>query len=169
MATTRKYAEGTGTSVSKSREEIERTLKRYGAHGFMYGDTGGVAAVMFEMGERRYRIELRYPRETDFIGPQRRTQAALKAAQEAEVKRMWRALLMIIKAKLEAVKSKITTVEDEFLSSTVMVNNQVVKEWIGPQISEMYQSGQMPDFLPGIAPPGQKQLADPNIIEGEVQ
>ena len=165
---TAKYAAGTETPVSRSREEIEKTLKRYGAHGFMYGDTGGVAAVMFEMRERRYRIELRYPPETDFMSPRRTSQASLKAARDAEIRRLWRALLMVIKAKLEAAQSGITTIEDEFLSATVMANNQTVKEWIEPQISEMYQSGQMPDFLPGIAPPSQKRIADPAIIEGEV-
>jgi hypothetical protein len=164
-----KYAAGTETPVSKSREEIERTLKRFGAHGFMYGDTGNVAAVMFEMKDRRYRIELRYPPESDFMSPRRTSLASLKVAREAEIKRLWRALLMVIKAKLEAVNSGITTVEDEFLGATVMANNQTVKQWIEPQIQEMYQSGQMPDFLPGIPPPGRKQIGPSDVIEGEVQ
>ena len=43
-----RYAESTSVSSEKSRAEIERTLTRYGATGFMYGWTDGNALVAFQ-------------------------------------------------------------------------------------------------------------------------
>jgi hypothetical protein len=167
-----KYAAGTEVSISRSREEIEKTLQRYGARGFMYGSHGDVAAVAFEMKKRRYRIELNYPPASSFArmaNHQVRTPTQQKEAQDREVRRLWRALLMVIKAKLEAVQSGITTIEDEFLAHTVMSNDQTVGQWLEPQVREMYESGEMPPFLPGVRPAGRKQLSSgESYIEGEI-
>jgi len=61
----------------------------------------------------------------------------------------WRAILLILKAKFEAISAGITTVEREFLSDTVMANGDTVGQWIQPQLEAMYQSGTMPLLLPG--------------------
>ena len=42
-----RYAENTSVGTDKSRAEIERTLQRYGADGFMYGWQGARALVQF--------------------------------------------------------------------------------------------------------------------------
>ena len=157
------YAQNTTVPVSRSREDIERTLNKYGATGFMYGQQGDIAAVAFEMNKRRYRMEIRYPRVDGASN-------AAKARQEQEIKRLWRALLMVIKAKLEAVKSGIVSIEDEFLSYTVMPNNETVKQWLEPQIDEVYRSGKMPPLIPGLSyGTPHKRIAGPDdSIEGEV-
>src|SRR5579872_4028588 len=109
MPTTRpaKYAEGTSTPVAKTREEIERTLKKYGATGFLYGNQGDVSAVAFELEGRRYRIEVHVPPMESFRANYRQGQPALQEARAKEERRLWRALLMVIEAKLEAAKSGI--------------------------------------------------------------
>lgn len=167
MAATKKYAEGTTVPVSRSREEIESLLKKYGAAGFMYGQQGLMAAVMFEMHGRRYRIELKYPPVQFSAHAPRQAEQA----QEAEIRRLWRALVLVMKAKLEGVKSGVTTVEEEFLAHTVMANNERVHDWLEPQIKEMYESGQMPSFLPGLPQPGpgHREIKSPDFIEGEVK
>ncbi|MCB1198982.1 MAG: hypothetical protein KDK51_11465 [Deltaproteobacteria bacterium] len=48
------YAERTQVSSDKSRADIEKTLTRYGASGFMYGWSHDVAQVAFEMNGRRF-------------------------------------------------------------------------------------------------------------------
>ena len=53
-----RYAEGTGVSMAKSREEIERLLTRYGATSFMYGTDANTAAIAFEMRGRRIRRQM---------------------------------------------------------------------------------------------------------------
>ncbi len=44
-----KYAGKTQVSSDKSKAEIERTLQRYGATGFMYGWQDSIAVIMFQM------------------------------------------------------------------------------------------------------------------------
>lgn len=166
-APAKKYAAGTTVSIGRSREEVERLLRNYGAGSFMYGTQGDKAAVMFEMRERQYRIELEYPPLTSFVSPQRNRQQ-VQAAYEAEQRRRWRSLVLVIKAKLEAVNSDITTIEEEFLAHAVMPNRQTVWQWLAPQIQEIYRSGKMPPLLPEFT-----QARDEDIpafyIEGEVK
>ncbi len=168
MNTTR-YAEGTAVPMSKSRIEIEQTLHRFGATGFLYGYKEDRAVIAFELKERRYRMEIHYPELKSFRWTknryQQRTDGQMQAAYEQEQRRLWRSLLLLIKAKLEAVTSGIASVEEELLPYTVMPNGQTVGEWLEPQLEEVYHSGMMPPLLPGAN--GRKQIGS-GMIEGEV-
>ena len=170
-----KYAEGTSVSIARSRDEIERLLARHKATGFLYGEQGSRAMIAFELEGRRYRMELKYPRLSDFSWGERanqhgrqeyeRSPAQMETALYAEKQRLWRGLVLLVKGKLEAVASGIATIEDELMSYTVMSNNETVGEWLSPQIAEMYKTGQMPPLLPGAN--HRKQLTA-GVIEGEV-
>ena len=174
MSQQKKFAEGTTVSVSRSRDEIERNLKRHGATGFLYGDQGNRAAIAFEMDGRRYRMELMYPELESYrymragAAPMReRTEAQMEIALEQEKQRLWRGLNLLVKAKLEAVASGIATMEEELLNYTVMPNGQTVGEWLEPQLDEVYRTGKMPPLIPGLAV-DRKLLGRGDIIEGHV-
>lgn len=81
---------------------------------------------------------------------QRRTDEAAHAAWEQACRARWRALYLIIKAKLEAVEAGISTVEREFLYDIVLPDGRTAGEWMVPQITEAYETGRMPDMLPMI-------------------
>jgi len=123
------YAEKTSVPVSRSRDEIERTLTRYGADAFGYGWDAGRAVVSFRAQGRYIRFSMEVPES-----PQRERQR-------------WRALLLVVKAKLEAVDSGITTFEQEFLAHIVLPDNRTVGEWITPQLDQAYTEGGMPRLL----------------------
>ena len=167
-----RYAEGTSVSIARSRDEIERLLARHKATGFLYGEQGNRAMIAFELEGRRYRMELKYPRLQDIETrrnqyTRRKSDAELKrTAWEAEKQRLWRGLVLLVKGKLEAASSGISTIESELMAYTVMPNNQTVGEWLEPQLAEVYTSGQMPPLLPGAN--HQKRLKEPGVIEGEV-
>ena len=57
---------------------------------------------------------------------------------------MARALLLVIKAKLEAVTAGISTIETEFLANIVLPDNTTAGEWMLPQIDRAYCTGEMP-------------------------
>ena len=66
---------------------------------------------------------------------------------ERAERQKWRALLLVIKAKLESVESGIESFEQAFLSQVVMPNDQTVGDIVTPQIAESYASGRMPKAL----------------------
>lgn len=151
-----KYAENTGVSAEASRGEIERTLQRYGATGFMYGWQGAAALVAFEMQQRRVKFVLPLPdrnakefRFTPGRGLARSEQQAY-AAWEQACRQRWRALALVIKAKLEAVETGITCFEDEFLAHIVLPDGATVSEFIRPQLAIAYEHGSMPAMLPDL-------------------
>ena len=150
-----RYAADTAVSQEKSRSEIEATLRRYGADEFYYANKATEAMIGFRIKERMVRFILKMPDPKDkafTMTPTtqrpRSEQAALEAWEQAGRQR-WRALALVIKAKLEAVSAGITTVEDEFLAHTVLGDNRTVGETIRPQIEEHYRIGGAPTLMLG--------------------
>jgi hypothetical protein len=149
-----KYAAGTEVPSDRSRSEIERTLRRYGATAFAYGWEGDSAQIAFKLAGRhiRFRLPLPDPRSGEFtLTPtgRERSQAAADEAYEQAVRQRWRALALVIKAKLEAVEAGISTVEAEFLANVALPDGGTVGDWLAPQLAGVYASNAMPALLPG--------------------
>lgn len=148
-----RYASETQVSVEKSRAEIEMILRRYGADQFVSGWDADKAVIGFRAQGRFVRFTLPIPdrnaREfthTDHRG-MRRSAPEQEKAWEAGCRQRWRALALVIKAKLEAVEAGITTFEDEFLAHITLPGGQSVGAWLKPQIAEAYESGKVPPML----------------------
>lgn len=69
---------------------------------------------------------------------------------EQACRQKWRALALVVKAKLEAVESGISEFEEEFLAHIVLPDGQTVGRWMQPQIADAYGSGKMPPMLPAL-------------------
>lgn len=147
-----KYASETTVSPENSRAEIERTLTRYGASSFMYGWDATRAVIMFEMNGRRLKFVLPLPDRNEFVRTEVKRQVRSSEAQQAAfdkaVRQRWRALALVIKAKLEAVEAEIAEFEEEFLAHIVLPNGQTVGEFVVPQVRLAYENGRMPALLP---------------------
>lgn len=143
---TGQYARGTTVQPEKSQQEIMAMLRKYGATSFMSGWEGSVAAIAFVAYDRRVRFVLQLP---DWTDPRfavdghgrRRGDAQRHAAHEAEVRRLWRALALAIKAKLEVVESGIATFEDEFLANIVLPDGTTVGERAKAEVARVYEFG----------------------------
>lgn len=150
-----KYAAQTSVSSDKSRAEIESILARYGASGFMYGTTHDRAIVAFEACGRRIKFDLPLPdrnsQEFRYTPARRnvRSPEQQQAAYEQATRQRWRALALVIKAKLEAVEAGITEFEEEFLAHIVLPGGQTVGAWLLPQVAKAYETGDMPPLLEG--------------------
>ncbi len=145
-----RYANSTSVSPDRSRAEIEKILSRYGATGFMYGWNETGAVLGFMLGSKQYRFVLVMPLQAEFKrsekGRNRTGSQAVKAYDQA-IRQRWRAMSLVIKAKLEAVTSKISTVEQEFFAWMVLPNGQTAGEAFLPKIEEAYETGRMPKLL----------------------
>lgn len=147
-----RYAESTAVPADKSRMEIEATLRRYGADAFAYGWDGPRAVISFRAHGRyiRFVLTLPDPKASEFTHHSRgpRTADAARAAWEKATRQKWRALALVIKAKLEAVSAGIGIFEDEFLAHVVLPDGATVGDWIRPQVAIAYERGEMPPLLP---------------------
>jgi hypothetical protein len=153
------YAAKTTVPPERSRAELEQILSRYGATAFGYGYDGERAVVTFRAHERMIRFEVVVPSVEQFryttgatwtIGARQRTNTQMRNARDQAERQRWRALTLVVKAKLEAVEAGITSFEDEFLSHTLLPNGTTVGQWLEPQIAEVYATAEMPSLLPGV-------------------
>lgn len=145
------YAATTSVDSSTSRAEIERTLTRYGATSFQYGTRAGMAMVGFEMKDRqvRFTLQLPDPNEQRFTHHSRGARTSDAAAKEYDqaVRQKWRALALVVKAKLEAVESGISEFEQEFGMNVVMPDGRTVFEHVTPGIAQAYLTGSVKPLL----------------------
>lgn len=155
-----RYASTTDVTSARSRDEIERTLIRYGADQFLYGWQDDATVVGFRMEARQIKFILPLPSKTDraFTHHSRGVRTAEAAAKEYDqaVRQRWRALTLVIKAKLEAVESGISLFENEFMANIVLPDGNSVGDWMRPQIAEAYRVGAMPTMLPMLPAPGDR-------------
>ena len=155
----KRYAASTEVSAEKSRAEIETTLRRYGADQFIYGWQEGSAVIGFRAKGRQIKFILPQPKQDEkrFTHSSRgmRSPEVARSAWEQACRQSWRALALVIKAKLEAVEAGITCFEDEFLAHIILPNGQPVGQWFRPQLALAYEQGAMPPLLP--APEGNRQ------------
>lgn len=151
------YAENTTVSVERSQAEIQQTVRRYGADGYISGWSGDKAMIEFFASGRRVRFILQLPDQPAAYakspGGRNRTALQQRTAMEQEHRRRWRALNLVIKAKLEAVESGITTFEDEFMAQIVLPDGRTVSEHVAPVIERAYVSGKVPGMLLAIEGP----------------
>ena len=151
MKTTRaSYATATDVSPERSRGEIERLLRRFGATGFAYAWSESSATIAFHIEGLTVRVAVPLPTPDDpsfRLTPtsRQRTDRQAEEAYEAECRRRWRSLAAVIKAKLVAVEDNISTIEQEFLAHIVVPNGQTVGELALPQLAR----GEPLSLLPG--------------------
>ncbi len=162
-----RYAEGTSVPVDQSRREVERILERYGASGFGYAwdrreertctdCTRGPAAlercevehawsvrtearelvhITFKLKERVVRLDVPMPTKTEAGGSNEKL--------ERRTRERWRALVLVLKAKLEAVECGISTLESEFLANIVMRDGRTIGSAMLTRLPEVCETGRL--------------------------
>lgn len=146
------YAANSSVSPERSRNEIEKLLSRYGASEFGYATRAEAAAIQFTAHNRSVRMTIVMPDKdsraiTRTPTGQLRSQAQVNAAYDQAVRQRWRALVLVLKAKLEAVAAGITTFEREFAGDTVLPGGKTVWETVSPLIETAYITGEVAPLL----------------------
>jgi hypothetical protein len=131
----RRFAEDTKVPISRSIDEIRSTVARYGGEQFLH-------AAMDD------RLIVGFTKE----GRQVRFQVSQDPADAQNNRRLARALLLVLKAKLEAVASGVSIFDDEFLANIVMPDGKLVATHIRPRLAAAYaQGGEAPALLPDFS------------------
>jgi len=149
------YAAKTDVPVSRSRDEIERTLTRFGATAFAYMTTAdGAVAISFEVRSIRVLMRMQLPSRDLFRRDSRgklRTESAIERDWEQACRQRWRSLANGVKAKLALIDDGISTLEREFLADIVVpTTGQTYGDFAIPQLAEVYERHQLPSLLPGV-------------------
>jgi len=149
------YAKSTSVDSAKSQSEIQSTLMRFGADGFMSGsqrmpDGRECAMVAFQFKGLMVRFTMQLPnRDSAEFAKSPTGKVTYDVNQRYKLwdqacKARWRALFLAIKAKLVAVEEGISTVEQEFLAWVILPNGMSAGDHMLPKLAEAAKSGNMP-------------------------
>jgi hypothetical protein len=136
MPRTKRYAAQTEVPVDRSRAAIESLLITHGATKYATGWDTGHDTIQFELFHRVIRFVLPRP-----------DAAKLRKDKYAQADRQrWRALYLVLRAKIEAVEAGIAIFEQEFLAFVVLPSGVT----IGDSLVPLLRAGR---DLPALGPP----------------
>jgi hypothetical protein len=153
------FAEHTTVSVEKSKAELDALLKRAGAAQRVIGDddAAGTACAGFTIGKdgdrRMVRITLPLPKASAFARVSVRgkvrdaTPEEQARAHEQACRARWRCMVLLVKAKLEAVALGVSTLEREFLADVYLPSGETVGQVLSPKLAIAYETGTFPPML----------------------
>lgn len=125
------FAERTTVTVEETILEIRKTVARYHGEQFVFGVAEDKIVVGFSKAGRQVRFSVSQD---------------VKNSQSN--RRLARALLLVLKAKLEAVDSGVAMFDDEFLANIVLPDGKLVGQQVKPALIAAYESGVTPALLP---------------------
>lgn len=138
------YAEQTNVPFEKSIADIITLIKRAGAGQIGQMEDAGRFVIGFKLADRAIKFVL--PLETEYRGPTKAGNGRAidpKKVIEQRNRSKGRALLLVIKAKLEGVESGIETVEQAFLANVVTLGGATVYERVSGDLALEYNTGQV--------------------------
>lgn len=144
------YAEGTEVPVERSKAELEKLLRKHGADSFLSGWDAGAIYIGFVKGGRQVKIRIPIPSKDDPAvqttpsGKYRRTDKGIEEAWQGFLRQRWRALVLVVKAKLEAVAAGVAEFETEFLGHLVLPGGQTVAEVVVPRLADLERIAALP-------------------------
>lgn len=136
MAREYTYARDTTVPVLETVVEIRRIIIKYGGEQFVNGQTEDRLLIGFTKECRQVRFQ------------------APQVPDEQRNKALARALLLVIKAKLEAVASGVVVFEDEFLGNIALPDGRLVSQQVRPALIAAYEGREMPPLLPDYSGDG---------------
>ena len=157
MSAARAYAETTSVSVEKSRAELDTLLGKHGAQqrGIMTDEVANSAVIMFALDGQKYSIRVplppiasiepekgHEPRQWQYWDHAIRDLWRQKEHAQA-CRTRWRAIILLIRAKLEAIRVGLSSPEREFLADLILPNGKTAAE----EIRKVLDAGDAPRAL----------------------
>jgi hypothetical protein len=126
------YAKNTKVPVNRSRDEIEGVLNKIGADAIAFMREATMAQIAFRINGRHYVIRI--------------DRLEGKNAEQRE-REQWRQMLLLLKAKMVAIATGITTPEEEFLAHAMLPTGQTLGAHLIDHPQVLQTTG--PLMLPG--------------------
>lgn len=139
------YAEATSVALEKSISEIVAMVRKAGAEQIGQMEEPDQFTIGFKLGERLIKFRVGFPSLDEMPLRNGRNQALdnhqRRELLEQRKRQKGRALMLVIKAKLESVESGIETLEEAFLANVVMSDGATVYERMAEPIALEYDKG----------------------------
>ena len=148
-----RYATETTVPIERSKAEIESMVSRYGASEYVSGWKATAHWIGFRLNDLLIRFVLPIPNQGERRFTHRvvrkqtvkATEQQAERAWEQECRSRWRALSLVVRAKLEAVECGISTLEKEFMAFIVVPGTDAT---LGEYVTERV----LPDIKAGRNP-----------------
>lgn len=134
------YAEGTTVTVERSVAEAQALLKRHGVAdvGWTLSSRGG--RIQFMRDRTAVQFTVLYPPATDdavTLYPSGKLRPPREHAARLEQihRERWRALVLVLKGKLEAVDAGVETWEEAFLPHILLPGGETVMDRVAPALA----------------------------------
>lgn len=145
-----RFATRTEVPVERSRAELETLLRRYGADQLVTGWEKGRAVVAFRIAGRPIKLDVPMPTDAEASltpdGKRRSPEATANARDQLERQR-WRAILLLVRSKLESAELGIETLDQAFLSNIVAGDGRTIGEHLAGQIEAAVRDGNSSSLL----------------------
>lgn len=145
------YAENTKVPLEQSIAEIIGMIRKAGAESVGQMHDRDKFVIVFALGGRRMKFSV--PLVMQYEGPERSGNGRAvdqKAWIDQRNRQKGRALMLVIKAKLESVESNVETFEEAFLANIILPgDNATVYERMAEPIAIEYQSGKIQPLMLG--------------------
>jgi hypothetical protein len=140
MSPKNRYAADTEVPVERSKRVIELLLQQRGAEQYHTGWDSVRDIIEFGWNGKQIRFVLPRPNRSAYElspGGVQRSRAQIDNAMLKADRQRWRALYLVVRAKLEAVEAGIAVFEEEFMAFIVVPGkNQTVGEILLPRLAE---------------------------------
>jgi hypothetical protein len=161
--TSTRYAQNTEVPIGRSRDEIERTLERFGASGQIWArdDEKHVVTVAFRRQGKVYRFTISLPSTPAFATTptgRQRGRAQAETEKDKETRRRFRSLANYVKALLDAIDTGIVTAEEALLPYMMLPSGDTVYTTIQAQLTR----GHAVDLSRALSPGGPTEVKTPN-------
>ncbi len=173
MAMTRSYTTGARVPADRSITEIQTLVRTHGATAWRYEERDDQNPALMRISFVLEGLPLRFTvtaptRDEVVISPSGhfRTEAQITAALEQELRRRWRAVLLLITAKFAAIQAGVVDLQVEMLPYIVLDNMQTMAAFILPQVSSRQSRRDLPVSPPAFVEETPKRAASPHS-EGE--
>ncbi len=156
------FALKTDVPVSRTKVHLEQLVRqKYGASrfGILEGDDQVQVVFSIDKPPRTVRFFVKLPSKLDRHG-----YARVQREVEQETRSTWRALLLLVKGKLEGVARGVVEFDEEFFAHIVTEN--------GATVFERFQAGELPfaqgpPMLTAGAPQEQEEAEAEDVIDAE--
>lgn len=134
------YAKNTEVPFERSIAEIAGLLRKAGAVQIAQIEEPDRFTLNFALHDRLVRFRVVFPTKDEIArlcGPRQE----FSRVGEQWRRQRGRALLLVVKAKLESVESEVETFEEAFFANVVLANGQTVYERLKEPLAFEYQEG----------------------------